>query len=77
MIKIESSSGVGIVGSVAGIPYAQKVDIIADTEAEILALGEVVTAGELSVRPTPGSMAHTAGYKAIYELSPSGMWVKV
>ena len=77
MIVIKSASGAGIVGSVGGRAFRQEVEIIADTEAEITALGETVTAGDLSVIPTPGSMAHTAGYSAIYELSPSGVWVKM
>jgi hypothetical protein len=76
-IKIKSASGVGLIGSMGGRPWEQEVEIIADTEAEITALGETVTVGDLSVIPTAGSIAHTAGYKAIYELSPAGLWVKV
>ena len=76
-IVVKSANGEGIVGTAGGRAFRQEVEIIADTEAEITSLGETVTVGNLSVIPTPGSMAHTAGYSAIYELSPSGVWVKM
>lgn len=61
-----------------GEPEAEELDILADTEDEILALGtEITVGGCCTVRAKPGSMAHTAGYGAIYELSPSGVWTKV
>ena len=77
MIVIKSASGAGIVGSVGDRAFRQEVEIIADTEAEITALGETVTAGDLSVIPTAGSVAYTADMSAIYMLSPSGVWTKV
>ena len=73
MIVIKSASGAGIVGSVGGRAFRQEVEIVADTEAEITALGETVTAGDLSVIPTAGSVAYTADMSAIYMLSPSSM----
>lgn len=77
MIVIKSASGAGIVGSVGGRAFRQEVEIVADTEAEITALGETVTAGDLSVIPTAGSVAYTADMSAIYMLSPSGVWTKM
>ena len=77
MIVIKSASGAGIVGSVGGRAFRQEVEIVADTEAEITALGETVTAGDLSVIPTAGSVAYTADMSAIYMLSPSSMWTKI
>lgn len=76
MIVIKSASGAGIVGSVGGRAFRQEVEIIADTEAEITALGETVTAGDLSVIPTAGSVAYTADLSVGYMLSPSGVWTK-
>lgn len=57
-------------------PYCE-CEILADTETDITALGEVVTDGRLTVRPAPGSFAYTANMNAIYQLSPSGVWTKV
>ena len=76
MIKIKSATGMGLVGSMGGRPWEQEVEIIADTEAEITALGETVTAGDLSVIPTAGSVAYTADLSVAYMLSPSGVWTK-
>ena len=77
-IKIESMTGAGLIGN-STIP--QKVEITADTEADITSLpayGQPVTdVADMTVVPARGSMAHVAGYKAIYELSPSGIWTKV
>lgn len=77
-IKIESKTGTGLIGNST---IHQKVEITADTEGEITALpayGEPVTdVDSMTVIPAKGSMAHVAGYKAIYELSPSGLWTKV
>ena len=58
-------------------PWAQKVEIIADTEADINNLGSTVTDGQNTVRPTAGSVAYTADMSAIYQYAPSGTWVKV
>lgn len=77
MIYIESASGNGISSSMGGRPWAQKIVVIADTEAEILALGDVVTSGEVSVRPIAGSIAYTADMSAMYQYSPSGVWTKI
>ena len=77
-IKIESMTGTGLNGNST---IHQKVEITADTEGEITSLpayGESVTDVDgMTVVPAKGSMAHVAGYKAIYELSPSGLWTKV
>ena len=77
-IKIESMTGTGLIGNST---IHQKVEITADTEGDITSLpayGEPVTDVDgMTVIPAKGSMAHVAGYKAIYELSPSGLWTKV
>jgi hypothetical protein len=77
-IKIESMTGTGLIGN---SKIHQKVDITADTEGEITALpayGQPVTDVDgMTVIPAKNSMAHVAGYKAIYELSPSGIWTKM
>lgn len=77
-IKIESMTGTGLIGN---SNIHQKVEITADTEGEITSLpayGQPVTDVDgMKVVPAKGSMAHVAGYKAIYELSPSGLWTKV
>lgn len=77
-IKIESMTGTGLIGNTT---IHQKVEITADTEGEITSLpayGQPVTDVDgMAVIPAKGSMAHVAGYKAIYELSPSGLWTKV
>lgn len=58
-------------------PYEEIVDIQADTEAEITALGEVVTDAEgRSVIPLPRSTAYTADASVGYRLNGSRMWVK-
>mgnify|MGYP006969216064 CR=1 FL=1 len=77
-IKIDSMTGAGLIGNST---IHQKVEITADTEGEITSLpafGQPVTDVDgMTVIPSKGSMAHVAGYKAIYELSPSGLWTKV
>ena len=77
-IKIESMTGTGLIGNTT---IHQKVEITADTEGEITShpeYGQPVTDVDgMTVVPAKGSMAHVAGYKAIYELSPSGLWTKV
>lgn len=77
-IKIKSASGKGITGGVGNLsPVAQEVIIIADTEAEITALGNVVDDGGVKVIPTAGSTAVTAvdGTAVVYVLLPGG-WQK-
>lgn len=76
MIVIKSASGAGIVGSVGGRAFRQEVEIIADTEAEITALGNVVDDGSVKVIPTAGSMAYTPDMTVMYMLSASGVWTK-
>ncbi len=77
-IKIRGINGQGIVSMAGNPPIAQEVDILADAEAEILALGEIVTdMFNVTVKVAKGSQAHTAGYKEVYEYSPSGVWVKM
>lgn len=75
MIKITSDKGV--IGAVGGRAFRQEVEIIADAEAEITALGETVEDmhGQ-KVIPTPGSVAYTADMTVAYMLSPSGVWTK-
>ena len=77
-IKIESMTGTGLIGNST---IHQKVEITADTEGEITSLpayGQPVTDVDgMTVVPAKCSRAHVAGYKAIYELSPSGLWTKV
>lgn len=59
-------------------PVVQTVDIIADSEGDITALGNVVVDKYgASVVPFPGSMAYTADMSVVYQLSPSGTWTKV
>lgn len=76
MIFIKAANGNGISASMGGRPWAQEIVVIADTEAEITALGEVVTAGGVSVRPLAGSVAYTPDLTVMYTLSPSGVWTK-
>lgn len=52
-------------------------DILADTEADITSLGEIVDDGRLVVKPFPGSKAATADGAHKYILSPSNVWTKV
>lgn len=75
-IKIKSATGIGLVGSMGGRPWEQEVEIIADTEAEITALGDVIEQGDLKVKASAGSLAYTADLSAGYMLSPSGVWTK-
>ena len=77
-IYVKTSDGEGISYVAGGEPEEIELDILADTEAEITSLGtEIVIGGCCTVKAKPGSMAHTAGYGVIYELSPSGVWMKV
>lgn len=77
-IRIKSASGTGITGGVGSLsPVVQEVIIVADTEAEITALGSVVDDGSVKVIPTAGSTAVTAadGAAVVYVLLPGG-WQK-
>lgn len=77
-IYVKTSNGEGISYLAGAEPEEIELDILADTEEEITALGtEISIGGCCNVKAKPGSMAHTAGYGVIYELSPSGMWTKV
>lgn len=60
-----------------GLACGETLEILADTEEDILALGRDVNDGYDSVKAGPGSTAHTAGFGEIYELSPAGIWVKL
>lgn len=51
-------------------------EILADTEAEITALTNVVDDGTRLVGALPGSWAYTADMNALYQMSPSGVWMK-
>lgn len=62
---------------VGGKTPEQEVDIIADKESEITALKNVITRGSKTFKVKPDSIAHTAGFGALYEMSPSGVWTKV
>lgn len=59
-----------------GLPCGETLEILADTEADILALGDVVSDGYDTVKAGPGSIARVAGFGAMYELSPSRKWTK-
>ena len=76
-IKIESMTGTGLIGNTT---IHQKVEITADTEADITALpayGEEVTdVAGMTVIPAKNSVAYTADLKVGYLLSPSGVWTK-
>lgn len=76
-IKIDSMTGSGLIGN---SNIHQKVEITADTEAEITGLpayGEEVTdVTGLTVIPARGSLAYTADLSVGYMLSPSGVWTK-
>lgn len=76
-IKIKSPTGAGLVGASGNSIFRQEVEIVADAESDITALGEIVDDGYFTVIPTPGSIAYTADVKAVYMLSPSGVWTKV
>lgn len=59
-------------------PSVRTVEIIADSEGDITALGSVVADKYgVNVVPYPGSMAYTADMSVVYQLSPSGTWTKV
>lgn len=76
-IKIESMTGTGLIGN---SKIHQKVEITADTDAEITALpayGQPVTDVDgMTVVPVKGSLAYTADLSVGYMLSPSGVWTK-
>ncbi len=76
-IKIESMTGTGLIGN---SNIHQKVEITADTEADITALpayGQPVTdVADMTVIPAKNSVAYTADLKVGYLLSPSGVWTK-
>lgn len=76
-IKIKSPTGAGLVGASGNSIFRQEVEIVADAESDITALEEIVDDGDFAVIPTPGSIAYTADAKAVYMLSPSGVWTKV
>lgn len=76
-IKIKSAGVAGIIPPSGNSVFRQEVEILADTENEIKALDDVVDDGDTSVIPTPGSLAYTADFGAVYQLSPSGVWTKV
>jgi hypothetical protein len=81
MIVIKSASDAGIVGSVGGRSFLQDVVIVADSEAEITALGgvgdEVEDMYHTKTRPNAGSTAVTVtdGVTVRYILLPKG-WTK-
>lgn len=76
-IKIKSTGVAGIIPPSGNSVYRQEVEILADTEDEIKALDDVVDDGDNAVIATPGSMAYTADFGAVYQLSPSNKWTKV
>ena len=76
-MAIKITSDKGIISAIGGTAFRQTVEIIADTEAEITALGETVTdMYQYEVIPAVGSVAYTADLSAGYMLSPSGVWKK-
>lgn len=76
-IKIDSMNAAGLIGN---SKIHQKVEITADTEADITGLpayGQPVTDVDgMKVIPAKGSMAYTADLSVGYMLSPSGVWTK-
>ena len=77
-IDVKAADGSELSYTAGATPEAEELDILTDTEEEILALGtEITIHGCCKVIAKPRSVAHTAGYGVIYELSPSGAWVKV
>ena len=77
-ICVKTSDGDCISYIDGATPDEIELDILADTEDEITALGtNIAICGRCLAKAKPGSMAHTAGYGVIYELSPSGKWVKL
>lgn len=58
-------------------PIKQYVEILADSEADITSLGDVITDkyGTKAVAEE-GSMAYTADLSVAYMLSPAGAWTK-
>lgn len=59
-----------------GLPCGEVLDILADTEEDITALGDVVADGFDNVKAGPGSFAYTADMGIVYQLSPSREWKK-
>lgn len=79
-IKIEGAENTHVVGAMGGRTFRQKVEIMADTEAEITALpgagGEVTDDFGVKVKLNEGSMAYTADMTVLYMLNASGVWTK-
>lgn len=59
-----------------GLFCGEVLEILADTEEDILVLGRDVNDGFDRVKAGPGSIARVVGFGPTYELSPSGAWVK-
>ncbi len=57
--------------------HASICEILADGEADIVTMPEIVRDGRVNVKPLPGSVACTANGAARYILSPAGVWTKV
>lgn len=82
-IKIEGPGDRGVVGAINGVAYRQKVDVIADTEAEITLLpgagGEVTDKYGTTVKLDEGSTAYTAegGELKSYILMPTTGWQRI
>lgn len=83
-IKIESATGGGVVSGLGGEAFFQKVNILCDSEADILAFGSgkghVIEEGpgphDIRVKPLASSTAYTADASVGYKLSPSYVWTK-
>lgn len=58
------------------LPCGEVVEILADTESEITALGDEVSDAYQTVKTAAGSLAYTADMSAIYRLSPGMVWTK-
>lgn len=84
-ISISNAQGGGIVSALGGKAHYQQVDVLCDTEAEILVFGSgkghEIAEGDgphaIRVKPMPGSTAYTADMSVMYQLSPSYVWTKV
>jgi len=59
-----------------GLPCGEAVEILADTEADIQALGDEINDGYQTVKAAAGSTAYTADLAVIYQKAPSAGWVK-
>ena len=51
-------------------------EVLADAESDITALGATVSDGTMTLTALPGSIAYTADLSVAYQLSPSGVWTK-